>query len=133
MNLRHIKLIIKREYMEKLKSPGFIIGTIMGVVVIVGLSFLPLLLKAFDQGPTRIALADPHNLIYPYIPQSTGTEQPAPSLGGTAAGPSQSSVILFSQAGTTDVSALSERVKKDKLNAFIVVSGVRASDVRLRI
>ena len=73
MNFRHIQLIIKREYLEKLRSPGFIIGTIGGVLVIVGLSFLPLLLKAFDQGPMKIAVVDPHNLVYPYIPQTTGS------------------------------------------------------------
>ena len=26
MNIRHVRLIIKREYLEKLRSPGFIIG-----------------------------------------------------------------------------------------------------------
>ena len=47
MNLRHIRLIIKREYVEKLRSPGFIIGTILGIAVFMGLSFLPILFKVF--------------------------------------------------------------------------------------
>jgi ABC-2 type transport system permease protein len=136
VNLRHIQLIIKREYVEKLRSPGFIIGTIGGVLVIVGLSFLPLLLKAFDQGPMKIAVVDPHSLIYPYIPQTTGAEQPAPApapAGGQPGVPSQSAVLAFSKADTTDVSALSERVKQGKISAFVTVEGDRASDVTFKI
>ena len=133
MNFRHIQLIIKREYVEKLRSPGFIIGTIGGVLVIVGLSFLPLLLKAFDQGPMRIAVVDPHNLVYPYIPQTTGTEQPALGPSGQPGVPSQLAVIVFSRAGTRDLSALSERVKQGKISAFVTVEGDRASDATFKI
>ncbi|MFL5733491.1 MAG: ABC transporter permease [Chloroflexia bacterium] len=135
MNFRKILLIIKREYMEKLKSPGFAIGTIGGVVVIVGLSFLPMLLQLLDQGPTRVVVVDPRNLIYEYIPQTEATDQsaPAPGVGGQAAAPSQASVIKFSKADTEDVNELSRRAREDKISAFVAVEGDRPSNVQFTI
>src|SRR6266536_5376468 len=119
MNLRHIRLIIKREYIEKLRSPGFIIGTILGIAVFMGLSFLPILFKIFDSGPTRVAVVDPRNLIYPYIPQITDTLSTGlPEAGGQPSAPSLSSSIVFTRVDTTNLNVLSERVKSDKISAF---------------
>ena len=106
MNLTHIRLILKREYTTRLRSPGFIIGTILGVVGIVGLAFVPILLNLLDQGSSlKMAVVDPHNIIFPYLPVTTGTPLPTPtpvpvSLSQPAL--PLSTGVRFSRATTTD-------------------------------
>src|SRR3954471_9692027 len=127
MNIRHVRLIIKREYIEKLRSPGFIIGTVLGVLLFAGLSFLPQLLKVFDQPTTqKIAVVDPRNLIYPYIPKLTPTRvAPVAQQPGSASQvPTPSAVtIVFSRANRLSEQALSDEVKGGRLDAFITVEG----------
>lgn len=133
MNLRHIRLIMKREYMERLRSPGFIIGTVLGMLLFAGLSFLPQLLKVLDQQSSqKIAVVDPRNLVFPYIPKDTGTlpistqaessDQPQTPLDVK---------INFVRADSASEQTLSEEIRQGKINAYITVQGDRASSVSL--
>src|SRR6516165_5430177 len=81
MNLRNIGLVLKREYLQRLRSPAFIIGTVLGVVALVALAFLPSLLNLLNQQSSpKVAVVDPKNLIYPYLPIQTGpTPTPVPT------------------------------------------------------
>src|SRR5437868_4746527 len=136
MNLHHINLIIKREYLERLRSPGFIIGSVLGIVGIVGLSFAPALLQLISQEKAlKIAIVDPRNLIYPYLPQGNSQQPtPAPQAGlEQAAIPSTGVRMVFVKAAPADPVVLSDRVKQGKLGAYIVVQGDRASDVTLQL
>jgi ABC-2 type transport system permease protein len=131
MNLRHIQLILKREYLQRIKSPGFIIGTILGVVGIVALGFLPTLLGLLDQQSTlKVEVVDPRDLIYRYLPENTGpVPTVAPGNGLPQSTLPLSSGIKFSKADTTDLAVLSERVRKEEIDAYVTVEGSRAADV----
>jgi ABC-2 type transport system permease protein len=131
VNLRHIQLILKREYLQRIKSPGFIIGTILGVVGIVALGFLPALLGLLDQQSTlKVAVVDPRNLIYRYLPENTGPEPTVvPGNGLPQSTLPLSSGIKFSKADTADQAVLSERVRKEEIDAYVTVEGSRAADV----
>ncbi len=145
MNLHHINLIIRREFLERLRSPGFIIGTILGIVGIVGLSFAPALLQLIGQETTlKIAVVDPHNLIYPYLPQGND-QQPAstpqaaagqsanPAGVEQAAGASTGARLAFLKADLSDPAVLSDRIKQGKLGAYVVVQGDKATDVTFQM
>lgn len=57
-----VTLIARREYVERLKQRGFIIGTVLGVLTIVALSFLSVIfgfLGAVFSSPTSIAVLAP--------------------------------------------------------------------------
>lgn len=57
-----VGVIARREYVERIKQRGWIVGTIIGVVVIVGLSFMPLIilwLGGLFGAPTTIAVVTP--------------------------------------------------------------------------
>jgi ABC-2 type transport system permease protein len=135
MNLHHISLIIKREFMERLRSPGFIIGTVLGIIGIAGLSFVPALLSLISQETTlKVAVLDRRDLIYPYIPQETAT----PTVRNNAPGAEQadaalSARVVFLRADTDDETVLSERVKQGKLAAYVIVQGDRASNARFEL
>lgn len=134
MNLRHINLIIRREYMDRLRSPGFIIGTVVGMLMIAGLSFLPQLLNLLDQQTAqKIAVVDPRNLIYSYIPKDTGTRPVATPESSTQQVATAIDIrIEFSRVDGADAAALSDEVQKGKINAYITVEGTRAMDASLQ-
>lgn len=132
MNLRHIKLILKREYVQRIKSPGFIIGTILGVLSIAALSFLPALLSLLDQqGTLDVAVVDPRGLVYRYLPQDGGEPTPTPIATSPLSQAPQplSSGVNFINVGTTSPADLSTQVKAETIDAYLIVQGERASDV----
>src|SRR4029079_17686996 len=107
MNWRHIRLIIKREYLDRFRSPSFAIGTALGVIGIIALSFLPQLFQAINQETTmRVVIVDKHNLIYPYLLRGNGltpTPQPAPDAGTDPQSATLSARILFVRPDTQDL------------------------------
>jgi ABC-2 type transport system permease protein len=61
--MKNVWLIFKREYVQRIKGTGFIVGTVLGVLGIVGLSFLPLLFVWLDTAftsPLVIVAPDQH-------------------------------------------------------------------------
>lgn len=131
MNLRHVRLIVRREYLQRVKGPGFIIGTILGVLGLAALSFLPVLLNLLNQqSATKIAVVDQRNLIYPYLSALTApTPTPVPGSSTAQSSLPLSSSLKFSKADTTDESVLSQRVIKGDINAYVIVNGDKPSAV----
>lgn len=116
-----------------MKSPGFIIGTILGVVGFLALSFLPSLFKLLDsQSIQKIAIVDTKDIIYPYLPINAGpTPTPDPATG-TLQGAPVSAGINFSKANTTDLNVLSDQVNRGALSAYVIVEGDHPSNVTFR-
>lgn len=57
--------IIKREYLSHVRSKFFVIMTVLGPLLMIGLTFLPVLLMRLDTGnATRIAVVDESGRIY---------------------------------------------------------------------
>lgn len=131
INIRHIMLIIKREYMERLRSPGFIIGTVVGVLAIIALSFLPMLFNLLDKQTTqKIAVVDTRNLIYPYIEaaQNATPIVTSPSDASAQAASVTQASVIFMRADSADPQALSQQVTNGSVNGYIVVEGDKASN-----
>jgi ABC-2 type transport system permease protein len=131
MNFRNVVLILKREYLQRLRSPGFIIGAVLGVLAVVALAFLPSLLNLLNQPTTtKVAVVDPHNLIYSYLPvQTVPTPTALPTSTSQSALPVASGIIIFSKADTADETTLSQRVTAGTLDGYVIVNGDQASNV----
>lgn len=132
MNWRHIRLIIKREYLDRFRSPSFAIGTVLGVLGIIALSFLPQLFQLLNQETTmKVAVVDRQNLIYPYLPQNASPTPVAQVPGGVdAQATGLSASIKFFKPQTDDPAVLSKQVLDGQIGSYIVVQGDKASDVR---
>lgn len=83
-----VAIIAAREYVERAKSRGFIIGTVIGLLGIVGLSFLPLMFGALGKTfATSIALVGPDRAATSAISSALAsgryqlTIEPQPSRG----------------------------------------------------
>jgi ABC-2 type transport system permease protein len=132
MNFRHIWLIAKREYLQRVRTLGFILGTLIGAVGIIALAFAPMLIDLLDRQSTlKIAVVDPHNIITPYLPQDVGTARPTVTPGDLTQNPvSLSAGLRFIRAPIADPARLSEQVRQGEINAYLVVSGTRPADLQ---
>jgi ABC-2 type transport system permease protein len=50
--------VIRREFLEKIRTRAFLIGTILGPVILLGLTLMPVLLDRRETAPKRIAVVD---------------------------------------------------------------------------
>lgn len=132
MNFRNVQLILKREYWQRVRSPGFIIGTVLVVLLMLGLGVVPALLKLLDQNTaSKVAVVDPNNLVYSYL-EILSRPTPTPLPGSTPPPTDPSALpltqsIRFVQAATADETALAAQVTNDEIKAYIVVSGDKPS------
>jgi ABC-2 type transport system permease protein len=135
VNLRHVWLIIKREYLERLRSAGFIIGTVLGVIGLAALSFLPALFQLLEeQNVMKVAVVDTRNIIYPYIPDPRSLLTTALADPNNAQAQAQvTSPLQFIKAETEDQAQLSKQVVDGDLGAYIVVQGDRASNATFEL
>jgi len=59
MDLRKLFLIIKREYMTRIRSRVFIISTILAPIIILAIIFIPILMTQYESGQSyQIAIVD---------------------------------------------------------------------------
>ena len=130
MNFRNLLLILKREYMQRVRSPGFVIGTVVGILGLAALAFVPALISLLDQGSTaKVAVVDQHDIVFPTL-ELLSKPTPTPVPGSTPAvqtGLSVGSPIRFSKATTTDPAALDAQVTSGDINAYLIVEGDKAS------
>jgi ABC-2 type transport system permease protein len=131
MNFRNIMLVLKREYWQRVRNPGFIIGTIVGILGLAALAFVPALIGLLDQNSVaKVAVIDQHDIVYPTLEVlSRPTPTPVPGSTNPAAqtGISVGSNIKFSKATTTDTATLDAQVTNGAINAYLVVDGDKAS------
>lgn len=72
--LSKVGIIIRREYMERVKKKSFIITTILMPLVMLGLMFTPVLIAMFSEGDNRTVLVvDNSGLIAPNLENTSGT------------------------------------------------------------
>ena len=111
MRLRNIQLIMRREYWQRVRSPGFIIGTVVGVLGLAALAFVPALLNLLDQSTaSKVAVVDPRNVVYPYLEAlSRPTPTPVPGQAANTGQLPLTQSIMFVKAETEEQAALAER------------------------
>ena len=77
--MNKIAVIIKREYMTRVRTKGFVIGTILTPLLMIGLILLPAFLATRSGGERHITILDQSGdpLLYSYI------EKKAKAVAGT--------------------------------------------------
>jgi ABC-2 type transport system permease protein len=130
MNFRNLLLVLKREYLQRVRSPGFIIGTVVGILGLAALAFVPALISLLDQSSTaKVAVVDRNDIVYSTL-ELLSKPTPTPVPGSTPApqtGLSVGSPIRFSKATTTDPAALDAQVSNGDITAYLIVEGDKAS------
>ncbi|MEP6776284.1 MAG: hypothetical protein ABJA50_11885, partial [Chloroflexota bacterium] len=127
MNFRNLLLILRREYLQRVRSPGFIIGTVVGILGLAALAFVPAVLGLLDQGSTaKVAVVDQHDIVYSTLELlSKPTPTPVPGSTNSAAqtGLPAGPPIKFSKATSTDPIALDAQVAGGEITAYLIVEG----------
>jgi ABC-2 type transport system permease protein len=138
--------VVRREYLPRVRTKGFVISTILGPLIMVGITVLPALVLMINAGEaTRLAIVDQSGRMYEHVRESiTRTpgreelqEMARENLNPTGMGVSQGqgrqigeisrASFEFEQvspAGRTleDIKReLNERVRKDELDAYVII------------
>lgn len=75
-----IFVLARRDFMSRVKSGPYIITTILGMLVFIGLSFAPLLLDyfeaAFDEQPLDFLVVDYSGEFYPFLAEVLSENEP---------------------------------------------------------
>ncbi|HEY0006046.1 MAG TPA: ABC transporter permease [Pyrinomonadaceae bacterium] len=144
--MKKLLAIIKREYMQRLRSKAFLILTILGPIMTIGMMVLPALIFSMKAGgPTRLAVLDQSGKMYARIqdamareeddedeidsrknddavPASAGPEERMKKAGAANA---QAFMVEQAQLGSRTLEEvkreLSERVRLDELDGYLIV------------
>lgn len=130
--------IIKREYVERVRSKMFIVATVLGPLLMVGLTVGPAMLFGMKTGDaTRLAVVDQTGTLYDRVRESISNpkgRQPAEEesavgrMNAERPKPLAPSFNVEQVSNVTDVSRLDEikntltqRVKDKNLDAFVIL------------
>jgi ABC-2 type transport system permease protein len=114
--MSNLFLIVKREYLQRVRTKGFIISTILTPLIFASLLLLPMLFLKFQTGDQKkIAVIDQSGIIYDDLAQALTerVEKGKPKF------------LLEKVAAGDNVDAvrndLRDRINKNKLDAYIVI------------
>ncbi len=137
--------VIKREYIQRVRTKFFVVATILGPVIMASFVVLPMLLASIQTGgPTRLAVIDESGKVYERFrdalnrPRGEDEEQPAKVSPAQAVNANQQdrmkqtaqasepgfAVEQFSLDGKSIDQAraqLGERVRKSELDGYVVI------------
>lgn len=112
-----ITTVIKREYLERLKKKSFLLGTLLGPILMAGLILVPGLLVTVSTGKQwRISVVDQTGRIYPQL-------QTALSDTLKDGQPRYMLEVVSTTAGQMDATrrALSHQVAMDRISAYLII------------
>ncbi len=70
-----IALIIKREFLERIRTKAFVIGTLLGPVILGGIFFVPVVLATLaPEKPLRMAVVDETGLLYAALDEALASD-----------------------------------------------------------
>ncbi|HLR04389.1 MAG TPA: ABC transporter permease [Pyrinomonadaceae bacterium] len=137
--------VVKREYIQRVRTKFFVVATILGPVIMASFVVLPMLLASIRTGgPTRLAVVDESGKVYERFrdalnrPRGEDEEQPAKVSPSQAVNANQQdrmkqtaqdsepgfTVEQFSLDGRSIDQAraqLGERVRKSELDGYVVI------------
>jgi len=137
--------VVKREYIQRVRTKFFVVATILGPVIMASFVVLPMLLASIRTGgPTRLAVVDESGKVYERFrdalnrPRGEDEEQPARVSPSQAVNANQQdrmkqtaqdsepgfTVEQFSLDGRSIDQAraqLGERVRKSELDGYVVI------------
>ena len=103
MDPRKLFLIIKREYMTRIRSRVFIISTILAPIIILAIIFVPILMTRYDSGQNyQIAIVDHTGQVAQRLVQMNGAR--------------------YLAMDNTSIDSLKEMVVKGSITGYIVIT-----------
>jgi ABC-2 type transport system permease protein len=112
-----ITTVVKREYLERLKKKSFLIGTLLGPLLMAGLILVPGLLVTVSTGKQwRISVVDQSGQIYPQLQTALSDTLKDGRLRYVLEAVSTSN----GQLGATR-RALSQQVAIDRISAYLII------------
>lgn len=103
MDPRKLFLIIKREYMTRIRSRVFIISTILAPIIILAIIFVPILMTKYDNGQTyQVAIVDHTGQVAQRLVQMNGAR--------------------YLAMDNTSVDSLKKMVIKGSITGYIVIT-----------
>ncbi len=146
--MRKLLAIIKREYLQRVRSRMFIVWTVLGPLMLVFFSIVPALVFRIKAGePTRVAIVDQTGKMYERVREAL-TDERGVQAEGRDAGENDSPVKNFNQSpeermrrasrdlmgsyavepvnisGRTEeevVRELDERIRKNQLDGYLII------------
>lgn len=114
--MRNLFLIIKREYLQRVKTKGFVISTILTPLIFAGFGVAPILLTRLQTGEHRkIAVIDQSGLIYDDLVRALNEK----TEGG------RQKFILSQVAVDGDIGAvrkeLTDKINRNEIDAYIFI------------
>lgn len=119
-------IIVQREFFARFVKKGYWVFTVIGLAVMVGLTFLPTITHFIDSHTkTKIVLNDPKQLLSTAVLHQVAQNQDAYPM----------KFILSAQAGVTDMSSDKVKSYMDGLHTHtvVVVNGQTAADASFQI
>lgn len=117
--------IVKREYVERVRTKLFIVATLLGPLIMLGFAVVPGLVFGLKAGgPTRLAIVDRTGRLYDSVSaaftragESGGDDAPA------AAAANRNSIFesRYQLERATDPEELNRRIARDQLDAYLVL------------
>jgi ABC-2 type transport system permease protein len=116
--------VIKREYLKRVGTWAFVLSTVLGPVLMIGLPLVPILLSTIDlRETTRIAVVDQSGKMYERVREAIvkreGMTEQAGSLDESVTYEIEQAMASGSLEETK--AQLSERVRTEQLDGFIVI------------
>ncbi len=116
--------VIKREYLKRVGTWAFVISTVLGPVLMIGLPLVPILLSTIDlRETTRLAVVDQSGKMYERVREAIIKREGMTEQAGSL---DESVTYEIEQATVSgpleEIKAqLSERVRNEQLDGFIVI------------
>jgi len=124
--------VVKREYLEGVRTRSFLITTMLGPLLMLGISVLPVMVMSrIGGGTTRIAVVDQTNQMYERVrdhitrdnAEATANRRNERTTRGGVSGARYEleQVALANNSLEETKRNLSERVRRGELNAYVVI------------
>src|SRR5690349_8945934 len=91
--MRKLFAVIKREYIQRVRTKFFVVATILGPLLMAGFTVVPALLMGMKSGgPTRVVIIDQTGKMYARVAKELQTRRERPAKRETPRPPTQPAV-----------------------------------------
>ncbi len=120
-----LRTVIKHEYLKRVRTLAFLLSTILGPLLMIGLPLIPVLLSTLDlRETTRLAVVDQSGKMYERVREAILQRQGLKDNSGAADSSVAYTVEQTSLNGKSIEEIkreLSQRVRQDELDGFLII------------
>ncbi|MBC7911807.1 MAG: ABC transporter permease [Pyrinomonadaceae bacterium] len=120
-----LRTVIKHEYLKRVRTLAFLLSTILGPLLMIGLPLIPVLLSTLDlRETTRLAVVDQSGKMYERVREAILQRQGLRENSGAADSSVAYTVEQTSLNGKSIEEIkreLSQRVRQDELDGFLII------------